>query len=175
MFQNIDKEKKSLAILADALGITLVNENADLAVTVELCEEDALSVSLNVKTAKIVYGGGLSRFNRAIGLLFEALAAGKTAFEKKETPSFEKNGFYLDVSRNAVMRPSTVKEMIKKIALMGMNTFWLYMEDTYEVKNNPYFGLFLIFIFKLSTKESINCSCSSIFRNLEVFENCLPI
>ena len=113
VFKNIDTEKESIAILADALGVILVNENADLTVTVERQAEDSLSVTLDGKNAKITYGGSLSRFHRALGLLFEAISDGKTAFEKTETPSFEKNGFYLDVSRNAVMRPKTVKEMMK--------------------------------------------------------------
>lgn len=140
LFKNADIEKTSLALLAGDLGITLVEENADLTVAVEKSETDALSVALDGATAKIVYGGSLSRFHRALGLLFEAIKEGKSAFAKTETPSFEKNGYYLDVSRNAVMRPATIKEIMKKIALMGMNTFWLYMEDTYEIENEPYFG-----------------------------------
>ena len=140
LFKNADHEKTSIELLAPDLDIALVAENADLTVAVEKCKGDMLSVSLDGAHAKIVYGGSLSRFHRALGLLFEAVKDGKNIFEKKETPSFEKNGLYIDMSRNAVMKPATVKEIMKKVALMGMNTVWLYLEDIYEIENEPYFG-----------------------------------
>jgi hypothetical protein len=39
----------------------------------------------------------------------------------------------LDCSRNAVMKVNAVKELIRKCALMGLNSLQLYTEDTYEV------------------------------------------
>ena len=140
-FENVSRELTSLTALAEELSFVLAEEkDADVKVKVSHTEEDALEVALDGGAASIAYGGGLCRFNRALGLLFEAIAANEKTFSKKETPSFKKNGFYLDVSRNAVMRPKTVKEMMKKVALMGMNTFWLYMEDMYEIDGEPYFG-----------------------------------
>ena len=139
-FIDASREKESLALLSSDLGIAVAEENEVLTVRVEHSDADALTVALDGEHATITYGGGLSRFHRALGLLFEAIKEGKTSFHKKETPSFEKNGYYLDVSRNAVMRPSVIKEIMRKIALMGMNTFWLYMEDMYEIENEPYFG-----------------------------------
>ena len=140
-FKNVAEESASLKLLAEELSFAFAEEkNADITVTVSHTMEDSLTVALDGRRADITYGGGLCRFNRALGLLFEAIAANEKTFSKKETPSFKKNGFYLDVSRNAVMRPKTVKEMMKKVALMGMNTFWLYMEDMYEIDNEPYFG-----------------------------------
>jgi N-acetyl-beta-hexosaminidase len=46
----------------------------------------------------------------------------------------------IDVSRNPVTNLDTVKFMLRKMALMGMNTYMLYTEDTYEIKGRPYFG-----------------------------------
>ncbi len=139
-FIDASRERESLARLSSDLGITLTEENADITVRVAHADADALTVTLDGKSATITYGGGLSRFHRALGLLFEAIADGKTAFEKTETPSFEKNGFYIDASRNTVMKPAVIKRIMHKIALMGMNTLWLYMEDVYEIENEPYFG-----------------------------------
>ncbi len=53
---------------------------------------------------------------------------------------FQTNGAMVDMSRNAVMNVSTVKHMLRAMALMGMNTYMLYTEDTYEVEGEPYFG-----------------------------------
>jgi hypothetical protein len=46
----------------------------------------------------------------------------------------------VDMSRNAVMKVDTVMQMMRKMALMGHNTFMLYTEDTYEIEEYPYFG-----------------------------------
>ena len=49
-------------------------------------------------------------------------------------------GIMLDCSRNAVMKPEKVKEFAKLIADMGYNMLQLYTEDTYEIKDEPFFG-----------------------------------
>ncbi len=54
--------------------------------------------------------------------------------------SYQRFGVMLDCSRNAVMKPSEIKKFIDVIASLGYNCLQLYMEDTYEVKEQPYFG-----------------------------------
>ena len=49
-------------------------------------------------------------------------------------------GVMLDCSRNAVMKVSEVKHFINCIHKMGYNSLQLYTEDTYELKDEPYFG-----------------------------------
>ncbi|MBE7100169.1 MAG: beta-N-acetylhexosaminidase [Clostridiales bacterium] len=46
----------------------------------------------------------------------------------------------LDVSRNAVMKPSQIKSFVDHIAAMGYSALLLYTEDTYEIDGEPYFG-----------------------------------
>lgn len=46
----------------------------------------------------------------------------------------------LDCSRNAVMTVKAVKKYADIISKMGYNSLMLYTEDTYEVKNQPFFG-----------------------------------
>ena len=53
---------------------------------------------------------------------------------------FRRFGVMLDMSRNAVMKPETVKKYIDIMANIGYNCLMLYTEDTYEVDNQPYFG-----------------------------------
>lgn len=55
---------------------------------------------------------------------------------------FERTGFMADNSRNAVLHLSALKKLIRKSALLGLNRLYLYMEDTYEVEGQPYFGYF---------------------------------
>ena len=49
-------------------------------------------------------------------------------------------GAMLDMSRNAVMKPSEVKNFAKILKSFGYNMIQLYTEDTYEVDGEPYFG-----------------------------------
>ena len=53
---------------------------------------------------------------------------------------FDDFGVMLDVSRNAVLKPDTVKKMLRLAALMGYDFVGLYMEDTLQIDNEPYWG-----------------------------------
>ena len=52
----------------------------------------------------------------------------------------ESFGVMLDFSRNAVMTLPALKSFLTTIRKMGYNTLFLYMEDTYEVEGEPFFG-----------------------------------
>lgn len=140
-FKNADALLDCIALLADDLGITVCCEaDAALTVSVEEVPGNILSVTLSGKTASIVYGGGRSRFNRAFAILAQWVKDGVTERTVTENPLFTLNGAMVDMSRNAVMKVDTVKFMLRKMALMGMNAFMLYTEDTYEIEGRPYFG-----------------------------------
>lgn len=80
-------------------------------------------------------------FFRALGLLIEHLRREEEgSFQLQETPRFDFNGPMLDMSRNAVLKPETVQQVIRYMAAMGLNGLMLYTEDTYELKSRPYFG-----------------------------------
>lgn len=49
-------------------------------------------------------------------------------------------GIMIDCSRNAVMKPSKVKEYADYMSKFGYDTLMLYTEETYEVDGEPYFG-----------------------------------
>lgn len=49
-------------------------------------------------------------------------------------------GAMLDMSRNAVMKPEKVKDFAKILKSFGYNVIQLYIEDTFEVDGEPYFG-----------------------------------
>ncbi|MDB5048782.1 MAG: hypothetical protein JWO30_1853 [Fibrobacteres bacterium] len=58
----------------------------------------------------------------------------------EKTPALAFRGIMLDASRNAVPRVDFLKDRIACLALMGLNRFCLYTEDTYPVKGEPLFG-----------------------------------
>src|SRR5690606_1808415 len=45
-----------------------------------------------------------------------------------------------DLSRNGVLTLDSFRFLLQKMALMGLNTVMLYLEDTYEISGEPYFG-----------------------------------
>ena len=58
----------------------------------------------------------------------------------KTENSYEDLMALLDVSRNAVRTVSAVKKLIRYLILMGYTGIQLYMEDVYEIPQEPYFG-----------------------------------
>ncbi len=140
-FDHAQDVQKGIELVAEDLGILPVSaDEAELTVTVVKTEQNGLTVSLQNNRATISYGGGMSRFFRALAILVQWKKEGVAQKELSEQPLFDCNGAMVDMSRNAVMKTSTVKFMLRKMALMGMSTYMLYTEDTYEVEGFPYFG-----------------------------------
>jgi len=101
--------------------------------------ENGLSVSGKGGEYEITYGEKADFF-RAISLLNGKLECGETEIDIKEERLLNTSGIMIDCSRNAVLKVETVKDIIRKIASMGLNIAMLYTEDTYEIEGYPYFG-----------------------------------
>lgn len=128
-------------------GIKALSNNMN----VELADD---GVQLNIEqvdhgpSIKVVYENGKAKieyekthhFYRAFSLLIERLEKKEDDFELVENAQFKTVGPMFDLSRNAVMKVDTFKDMIRLMAMMGFDSAMLYMEDTYEVKDEPYFG-----------------------------------
>ncbi|MGD6940999.1 beta-N-acetylhexosaminidase [Cytobacillus gottheilii] len=78
-------------------------------------------------------------FFRAIGIWLENVQK-HNEFDVTENPHFTMSGVMLDASRNAVPTVREVENLLQQMAVMGLDTLMLYTEDTYEVKEYPYFG-----------------------------------
>jgi len=103
----------------------------------EICfESSAVAGELRVSAQNggwtIVYGG-LPAAARGLSLVLAGVEGGGHC-------SFKNTGIMLDASRNAVMRVETVKLWMRQLALLGFNCFYLYLEDTYELPGEPFFG-----------------------------------
>ncbi len=106
---------------------------------IEIERGEGLSVSCKGNRAVLSCKEKIHVF-RAMGLLMEQLKEGVTEFEIQEEVQFQNSGLMFDVSRNAVLNMETFKKMLRYMAVMGLNSAWVYMEDIYEVKEYPYFG-----------------------------------
>lgn len=125
---------------SDELGFIITDSDDSIIIEVNTTDEDISAVDYKNNRAVITYGCGKSRFLRAFSILVQWIKDGVTEGASKENPIFTNNGAMIDMSRNAVMNVDTVKFYMRKMALMGMNTFMLYTEDTYEIDGRPYFG-----------------------------------
>lgn len=97
-----------------------------------------LQILLKQGSARICYGGDKPQFFRALGHL--AAHMNVASLEINESRAFDTLGVLVDASRNTVPSVTTIKTFLCRLALMGFNTLMIYMEDTFEVPGNPYFG-----------------------------------
>lgn len=70
----------------------------------------------------------------------EMLAVRNADVKREFAPAFETLAVMIDCSRNAVMTVPALKKLIRYLAVFGYNQLELYLEDTYEIKGEPYFG-----------------------------------
>ncbi|MBF8970536.1 beta-N-acetylhexosaminidase [Streptococcus sp. NLN76] len=121
----------------------------------ELCEQLHLDVDLELVLSgndSLRISGNQGRYQieapkehmlyRGLLTLASQLQQGSSQVELEETPVYQYLGAMFDCSRNAVLTVASCKKMIQYLALMGYNQFQLYMEDTYQLSDQPYFGYF---------------------------------
>ncbi len=113
-------------------------ETGDVSVSVKRI---ACGLSIEGKDGKYVISyAEKNDFFRAVCTLVGLLENGETDISKREESKMKACGAMLDCSRNAVLKVETVINLMGKMASAGMNTVMLYTEDTYEIKEYPYFG-----------------------------------
>lgn len=127
--------EKAVDILAEELSIQRSGQGYPIQLTQR---EGPLYVAIKDGHGEIRYQENI-HFMRALGLWIEQYQNGED-FELIEEPQFEMTGAMLDSSRNAVLTVAGIQDMLRKMAIMGLNTLMVYTEDTYEVEEYPYFG-----------------------------------
>lgn len=100
-------------------------------------EEKTLTVDYDGTSLTIGYCQ-TTHFFRGIGLFLARTE--HTPFSVCENVLLDENGLMIDCSRNAVYQLSYLRNYLKTMALSGMNALYLYLEDTYEIPEYPYFG-----------------------------------
>ncbi|GIP40833.1 N-acetyl-beta-D-glucosaminidase [Paenibacillus sp. J31TS4] len=131
---------EGLRLLEQELGFEQAADGRRVEVTRH--EENRLTVEAKEDgTLTIAYRQRI-HFFRALGLLLEGLGKhGQAPFRLEEEPQFEMNGPMFDVSQGgAVLRTGTVRAFLRKMAVMGLDMLMLYTEDSFDVKEQPYFG-----------------------------------
>ncbi len=107
-------------------------------VRLSLIPSDYFEVRKQGDEAEIYYQAQ-SQIYKGIGILLQKQ---NEDFAKRYDPVFEDLAVMEDMSRNAVMTVPAVKRLIATLAVLGYNQLELYIEDTYKLAGEPYFGTF---------------------------------
>lgn len=90
----------------------------------------------------LILAAGKTEALRALCALASAVQSGKENFFLEQQTPFATRGVMYDCSRNSVPRVDTIKMLMRRMALMGLNTLMLYTEDTYTSPAIPAMGHF---------------------------------
>ncbi len=100
-------------------------------------ETTAIQVKKDKDSACITYGRMVGAFR---GLFLLIAHQDEESFCIEENCCFNDFGAMIDMSRNAVMKPESVKRLIVKMALLGYESMQVYTEDTLKVAEEEYMG-----------------------------------
>src|SRR5699024_6340521 len=131
--------ESAVKALQETYHFTLSEEAPVTLHAVQQSDQTSLKVTCENNQASITYQK-THHFFRGFGLLLEQIAERNNIISTEETPLFQIVGQMFDMSRNAVMNERAFKSLIHRLAIMGFNAAMFYMEDTYEVKGEQYFG-----------------------------------
>ncbi len=124
--------------LKNDLHITIA-ENG-LPVFAHACPAPTLDVLFDGTHCDIFYQKKC-HFFRGLTLLAEALYKGKTALTVHEQPQFATNGIMFDLCHaNGAFNKKTMFYTLRKLAMMGLDTCMMYLEDNIEVPGQPFVG-----------------------------------
>ena len=127
-----EKQALALAELQDQLGFEIRTDGTE----VEVNRADSVSVAKKDGRYHVTYSRDCELF-RVLSELSGIISDGG---HKSCRSNLRMLCYMADMSRNAVYNIPSAKRMIRYLALMGYDSLMLYTEDTYELRDYPYFG-----------------------------------
>lgn len=149
--ENMEEYSEGLRLLLEERGHSLMREAQQekdiIVISPELRPQDKLSVSYTEGRLKVGFSRKAHFFRGVMKFLRDRTCWNEKGGEEpgygfEEKVWFENNGAMLDCSRNGVLKVEWIKQEIRRLAALGLNTLMLYTEETYEIKEYPYFGAF---------------------------------
>lgn len=108
-------------------------------ISVVKVQENLLSVTKTPEGFEVLYAKK-AQFFRALSYIL-GWDGTQEFVPVKETAAFETCGAMIDVSQgNSVITVSEFKNILRKMALMGLDMLMIYTEDNFVVEQEPYFG-----------------------------------
>lgn len=135
ILDNCSEEIKKIALELKQ-ELQLNEGKAEVVLSVQKRSEAGFVLDVKDSTAMLCYGS-IPALCRGLLTLYSTK---ENEFHCEEESSCKELGYMVDCSRNAVIRLEQLKKMIRVLSLMGYTFIGLYMEDTFAVKEEPYFG-----------------------------------
>ncbi len=113
-----------------------------LPVRIKTVSGDRISVHADEREAVISCDTGRRFvFFRALSLLLEQLSAGKNPVGAEEKAPFDETASMLDLSQgNMALNTKSFRRFLRDQLFIGMGMCFLYMEDSFVIPEQPYFG-----------------------------------
>lgn len=123
---------EGLELLSEDYGFEL----SDNGIFLKAIHDGDISISISDEKAEIHYNDK-SDFFRMFSFFLQKKEG---FFEKKEKKYFDTCGAMIDLSHGALLKTGTIKSILRKMSLMGLNMLMMYFEESYTVPEYPYFG-----------------------------------
>ena len=131
-----ERLKAGVAVFGQRYGYEI--GDGGMEVTVSQWEESGFSVARNGNFVEIRIGKPVHLF-RGLGLLLQH--AEEETYCVAQTDYFEHNGLMYDGSQaSSLLNVDTCKEYLLMLAAMGLDTFMLYTENTFDLPDEPFWG-----------------------------------
>jgi len=136
-FKNIDERfLKGLPVFGQRYGFTV--GDGGLEINVSPSDGECFSIARKGYFANIKIGKPVHLY-RALGLLLQHIDDENYSVIQKDY--FKNNGVMYDGSQaSSLLNINTCKEFLLMLAAMGLNTFMLYTENTFDLPGEPYWG-----------------------------------
>ena len=126
--------------LPQELAVGAARANALLTGTDHITVRFEQAQQLTLRKEGEVLVVGYSRKGEALRGMSMAKRVWESGEAVAQTAKFDSLTLMADCSRNAVLKPEAVKQMMVELAMLGFTGMMLYTEDTYEIEGHPYFG-----------------------------------
>ena len=128
-----DMNNNGIKVAQEYLGINFFE---DLKITfTKVNDRHVLNIQRNNELINVEYGEESLKYF-ALSLIKENI--NNATYQASFYRSFLDSGYMQDCSRNGVVNVNEAKLMILRLALLGHNRFYLYMEDTYPLSTKKY-------------------------------------
>lgn len=111
--------------------------NEDLEIKSILSSDNGFKITKDGNQVTIEYNQDHYFYNAVAYLLMNQ---DKESYTYENSSEIKRTGIMLDTARNAAPKMETIKEYIQMMSLMGYNFLELYVEDVFEVLDEPKIG-----------------------------------
>lgn len=125
--------KKNIFNLLDNLKININNKYN---IKYIRHNKKGFTINKNNNDIEVYYEKDINIYNSILHILSKS----ETNYEENFVPIFENIGIMLDVARNAVINMETFKKYIMLLSLLGYNYLEIYLEDMFEINEEPKYG-----------------------------------